>query len=300
LLHTVARLHYQVNLPQVQIARQLALSTATISRLLQRARAEGIVQIEVRDLLAPAELEARLAARLKLKRVAVVEAAPGRREAGLGAPLGAIMREAGLGPGAVLAIGWGRTVRAVIASGLPALPGIDVVAATGGLQQHEPHFQINEFVRLAAEQTGGTPHFLHAPYLPAAEARAAFLADPAILGSVALWRRLDAAIVGIGLPVTSTPPEASVATPGEKLLAHAAGDVIRHYFDEAGTLIHWEGEERMIAVPPEALRAAKLVIGIAADEAKAPSIIGAARSGLISALVTDAKTAEAILDRLGG
>ena len=53
MLHTVAKLHYVSELSQVQIAKQLGLSTATISRLLQRARAEGIVRIEVRE-LAPA------------------------------------------------------------------------------------------------------------------------------------------------------------------------------------------------------------------------------------------------------
>ena len=77
--------------------------------------------------------------------------------------------------------------------GLPQIPGVLIVPATGGMQQHLPHFQVNEFVRLAAEQLGGTPHFIHAPYLPSAATRDAFLADPAIAESVALWDRIDVA-----------------------------------------------------------------------------------------------------------
>lgn len=128
--------------------------------------------------------------------------------------------------------------------------------ATGGMQQHAPHFQVNEFVRVAAGHMGGTPHFIHAPYLPSAETRAAFLADPSIADSVALWDRIDAAIVGVGLPHAVNAPEASAATPSEQSLSNAVGDVIRHYFDRDGKLIQWEGESRMIAASPAQLRAA--------------------------------------------
>jgi DNA-binding transcriptional regulator LsrR (DeoR family) len=299
LLHTVAKLHYEGNLAQVQIARQLGLSTATISRLLQRARSEGIVRIEVRDPVAPDILGARLAAALGLRRVAVVDAPAGSTPVTLAAPLASILKSEGLGSGSVLALGWGRAIRAVVEAGLPPLPGVEVVPATGGMQQEAPHFQINEFVPLAAAQTGGTPNFIHAPYLPSAEARPIFLSDPAILHSVQLWDRIDVAVVGVGLPHALNPPEASVATPPEQRLVNAAGDVIRHYFDISGEPVHWDGEDRLIAASPDQLRRARLTIAVAAGDAKAVSIIGAARARLISALVTDTRTAEAIADRLG-
>ena len=299
MMHAVAKLHYESDMSQVDIARRMGVSTATISRLLQRARTEGIVRIEIRDIVEPEALRDRLVATLGLKRAAVIDApAAGVLEA-LAAPLGELLREAGLGAGSVLAIGWGRAVSAVMQAGLPALPGIVTVPATGGMQQHAPHFQVNEFVRLAAERLGGTPHFIHAPYLPSAETRAAFLADPAIADSVALWDRLDAAIVGVGLPHAVNAPEASAATPSEQSLVGAAGDVIRHYFDSAGGLIQWEGEGRMIAASAAQLRACPLVIGVAAGENKAGAIVGAIRAGFISALVTDARTAEAVLERAG-
>ena len=299
MLHTVAKLHYESDLPQVQIAKQLGLSTATISRLLQRARAEGIVRIEVRDPIAPDILGARLAEALGLRRVSVVDAPSGGTAVTLAAPLAAILKAEGLGTGSVLALGWGRAIRSVVEAGLPPMPGVEVVPATGGMQQEAPHFQINEFVRLAASQTGGTPNFIHAPYLPSAEARPIFLSDPAIRHSVELWDRIDVAVVGVGLPHALNPPEASLATLSEQRLVNAAGDVIRHYFDVGGNPVHWEGEDRLIAASPDQLRRARLTIAVAAGESKAVSIIGAARARLISALVTDTRTAEAIADRLG-
>ena len=45
------------------------------------------------------------------------------------------------------------------------------------------------------------------------------------------------------------------------------------------------------------LRSARLCIGVALGETKATAIAAAARAQLINALVTDVKTAEAILDR---
>jgi len=166
------------------------------------------------------------------------------------------------------------------------------------MQQQAPHFQINEFVRLAAEEFGGTPHFIHAPYLPSSELREAFLGDTAIRDAVALWDRTDVAIVGVGLPHAINPPEASAATLSEQALVQAAGDVLRHYFDAEGAIIPWEGESRMIAMAPAQLRAVPLVVGVAAGPEKAKAIIGAARAKLINALVTDTKTAQAIIEAL--
>lgn len=298
LLHMVARLHYEQGRSQVSIAKQIGVSTATVSRMLGRARAEGIVRIEVRDLVPAEDLAGRLARALGLRRAVVADAPAADPGAALAGPLGVMLAGAGLGPGSVLAVGWGRAIRAVLDAGLPALPGIVVVPATGGLQQQAPHFQINEFARRAAEQAGGTARFLHAPYLPSAAARAGFLADPAIAGTVALWDRIDVAVVGVGLPHARNAPEASVATPHEQRLTRAAGDVIRHYFDADGRPVEWEGAARLIAASPAQLRAARLTIGVAWGGAKAGPVIGAARAGLITALVADLRLAEAALAEL--
>ena len=75
---------------------------------------------------------------------------------------------------------------------------------------------------------------------------------------------------------------------------HAAGDVMRHNFDAAGGILEPETGKRMIAMSVEQLRRARLVIGVAVGEAKAQAIRGAAKAGLISALVTDTRTAEAL------
>jgi DNA-binding transcriptional regulator LsrR (DeoR family) len=300
MLHMVAKLHYVSDMSQIDIARKLGMSTATVSRMLQKARAVGIVRIEVIDLVSPEEITAELVAALGLKSAAVIDTPQSGVLGALAEPLGGLIKAAGLGDGAVIGFGWGRAVREVVLAGLPPLGDALVVPLNGGMQQAAPHFQINEFVRLAAEQIGGQPHFLHAPYLSSLELRDAFLADPSVRETIALWDRLDCAIVGIGLTHAPQPSEASAATASEKALINAAGDVIRHYVSIDGHLLSWDGEERMIAASPDQLRRAPLSIGVAAAPEKAAGVIGAVRSGMINTLVTDTTTAQAIIDLISG
>ncbi|HHG0625671.1 TPA: sugar-binding transcriptional regulator [Klebsiella pneumoniae] len=297
-MHMVAKLHYESDMSQVEIARKLGMSTATISRLLNKAKAVGIIRIEVMDLTSPETMADDLIKRLGLKTAAVVDTPLPNALSALATPLAGILQQAKLGQGSVVGIGWGRAVREVTQTGLPHIPGIHTVAMNGGMQQAAAHFQINEFVRMAAEHMRGTPHFLHAPYISSPELREAFLADASVKDIISLWDRLDVAIVGIGLTHAPKPSESTAATLDEQALKHAAGDVLRHYFTESGELLHWEGEDRMIAASPEQLRKTPLTIGVAATPGKAAGIIGAVRSSMINSLVTDLSTARAILDKL--
>lgn len=283
-------------MPQVEIAKKLGVSTATVSRMLVKARALGIVKIEVKDLAVPDEINGQIIDALGLKRAAVIDTPSTGVLAALAAPLGNLLKEEKLEKGATIGIGWGRAVREVIQAGLPRVPDARAVALTGGLQQAAAHFQINEFVRQAAEQFGGTAHFLHAPYLSSVELRDAFLSDPVVKETTGLWDQLDCTIVGIGLPHAINPPEASAATISEQAIGGAVGDVIRHYVSRDGEILRWDGEDRMIAASPAQLRKAGLSIGVAATVEKAAGIVGAVRSGMINALVTDTATALAILD----
>ena len=289
LMHTAARLHYLDGLSQLEVSRRMEVSTATVSRLLGLARDEGIVRIQVVDLDDADVLGEKLAAALALKAVRVID---GARAAALSAEVGALLLGAGLAPGAVLTIGWGRTVQSVIAAGLPRVPGLVVVPATGGMNETASHFQINEFVRKAAAQLGAEARFLHAPSIVSAELRAVLTRDPDTAPILTAWGRADAAIVGIGLPHPGTGP----GTEAEA----AVGDVVRHYVDASGRDITWPGQADLMAISRAELQRIPLSIGLAMGRDKAAAIIGAARSGMINTLVTDTRAATAMLDLLGG
>lgn len=298
LLHTVAKMHYVSDISQVEIARRLDLSTATVSRLIKRAREDGIVRIEVRELAAEDEISAELATCLGLQQAIVVDSTPdGGGIAALAGPVHALLQTLSLGADSVMAIGWGRTVWEIVRSGMPRLPGVILVPCSGGLDEVAQHYQVNEFIRVTAEQTIGIPRFIHAPYLPAHQLREFIVSDQATGTNLDLWERIDVALVGIGPPYAAEPAVGGpTSAPRDPALATAAGDVLRHYFDAEGHPLPWVGESRLLAVTPEQLWRTPIVIGAAASRAKAPSILGAARAKLINLLVTDLRTAEAVLE----
>ena len=290
LMHTAARLHYLDGLSQLEVSRRMEVSTATVSRLLALARDEGIVRIQVADLHPADVLGEKLAAALALKAVRVID---GGRAAALNAEVGALLLGAGLAPGAVLAVGWGRTVQSVIAAGLPRLPGLVVVPTTGGMHQTASHFQINEFVRRAAAQMGAQAQFLHAPSIVSAELRAVLARDPDTARILDAWGRAEAAIVGIGQHQRDTG-----ASPDLAEADAAVGDVVRHYVDVGGRNIIWPGQADLMSISRAQLQRIPLCIGLAIGREKAAAIIGAARSGMVNALVTDTRAATAMLELL--
>jgi DNA-binding transcriptional regulator LsrR (DeoR family) len=299
-LHAAARLYYEADLSQREVASRLGVSPATVSRLLQRARALDIVRIEVRDVAQPEELAGELADALALVRVSVVEALGGEQAlSALGDPVGRMLATIDWRPGSALALGWGRTVHEVVDAGFPPLPGVVLVPAMGGLQELAAYFQVNEIVRTAAGFSGAAPRFLHAPVMPSGRLRDSLRRDADVGEVLELWDRLSAAVVGIGFPPVQLGDYGpSFVVPEYPKLRDAAGDVLCHYFDAAGRPVPYPGEDRMLAVSREQLEATPLVIGVAAGRAKAPAIVGAVRAGLINALVTEATTAEAILTLL--
>jgi DNA-binding transcriptional regulator LsrR (DeoR family) len=289
-MHSAAKLHYVDGLPQIEVARIMQVSTATVSRLIARARQEGIVRIQVVDPDEASGIGEVLRARLDLGAVRVLQ---GSGLAALSAQVSALLVDAALAPEAVVVLGWGRTVQAVLRGGLPKIPGATVVPATGGLHEAATHFQINEFVRAAAEQMQGRPVFLHAPLVASAELRSVFASDPDASRVIDLWSSADAAILGIG----GVEPSAALPTveaPGEPA-GPVVGDVVRNYFDASGGEVRWRGQEALIAIGRSQLERIALSIGVAAGPEKAVAITGAARSGMINALVTDLPTAQTVL-----
>lgn len=293
LMHTAARMYYIDGIPQVQVARRMQVSTATVSRLLAGARDEGIVRFQVPDLDEANELGGALADALELKSVRVLDSG---QPAALATQVSLLLQEARLDSSSVLAIGWGRTVQSVINAGLPVLPDITVIPTMGGTHQTATHFQINEFVRSAAEHTRGNPCFLFAPSIVSPELRAELLNDAATAKVVSLWNEVDAAVLGIGnVQHARTMHDIDiVASSGE----HIAGDVARHYFDANGNVQTWSGSKNLMAISPAQLQRVPLSIGVVVGKDKVRAIIGAARSGMISALVTDIRTAESVQDAI--
>lgn len=305
LLYRVARWYYDDRLSQQEIAQRLLTHRSTVSRLLQAARDKGIVRI---DLVPPPELaplSEQLTTGLDLRKVVVVDdtAARGASSArvveALVEPALRELDELSLGPDSTLGVSWGSAVwRIASTAGGVDLRGASVVPILGGMNEVEPQFQTNEIVRSLAANSNGRVNFLHLPANLAPEVRADLLRDPEIRSRLRMWDHLDAAIVGIGSTQVSVDAWPKLERHNREQLSAAVGDIAARYFTIDGDPVVPPGDETLVGITREQLARVGTVLAVAAGPTKAAPIIGAARTGLIDVLVTDASTAVAVTDLL--
>lgn len=287
-----------------EIAAELGISRFKVARLLREARAKGLVRIEVLD---PGELDARRRRALRERwglrdAVLVAPDEPGELLPALGAGAARLLRRA-LRPGDVLGIAWGSTLEATV-SALEAEGGpapVDVVQLAGGFQGVEPAYNAIELAGRAARVLGGRLHPLHAPaLLSTAETRARLLREPSVAATVRMFGEVTVALVGIGAlqpRPTSALYQGGVLSPAmlrELRRRGAVGDAFCQFLDEGGKVLAGFGD-RIIGMEVERIGAVPLRIGVAGGAGKLVAIRAALRSGLVNALVTDAPTAEALL-----
>ena len=308
LILQAARLYYEDNLTQQQVAQELGVSRPTVSRLLAQARQEGIVQITVVDPFATfEELETRLEKVCHLRQAVVVagEGASGellRRRLGLAT---AKYLRSTLNNGNLVGIGWGRTLHAVVeALGAERQAEVQVFPLIGGLGQISPSFQVNDLARGLAEAFSGSWLALYAPAFVSDSSTCQALFQVADVASVIQsWPKLDVALIGIGHFALQRQSSMLFAGYMDAALSlelerrGAVGDLCGRFFDAQGQqcLV----EPGVIGIPLEQLKALDHVIGVAGGEEKVAAILGALRGGCLNVLVTDAVTAEAVLEKHG-
>jgi DNA-binding transcriptional regulator LsrR (DeoR family) len=309
LLYAAAKMYYNDDATQAEVAEQLQMSRATVSRVLHEARRRGIVRIEIMpaDNQAADDLGSRVAAILGLTAVYISDPLPvGRRSEGLEDVMGAVLAPAvgrallavGLEIGDVMLVSSGRTIYEVARFELPKLPGVIVAPTVGGTDQPEAWYQTNEITRLVAERVGGRPTFLYAPALPGPELFQTLQTDPTIQRVLNLWPHARCVLAGVGAPPllrTDAPQFVDLTTSPD--LIEAVGDVCSRFINRVGQPVAFAGSERLIAVDIKTLKSIPTVIALAAGPNKVAPIIAAARAKLFSQLVTDPRTAEDIVAR---
>jgi DNA-binding transcriptional regulator LsrR (DeoR family) len=297
---TVARRYYLEGESKSDIAASLGLSRFKVARLLDHARATGLVRIEIDshgeiDL----DLSVRVGAAHGLRRCIVLDA-PENDDASLRTTLGRAAAELLaeiLEPGDVLGLSWARSLMAMRTS-LPPLPHCDVVQLTGSLSLPSDDSPI-ELVRDVARRSDGEAFFFYAPMVLPDPATAAVLrTQPEIARAIAAYPRVTKAVVGIGAwaPGLSTVADA-VDEPDRRMLHDlgVCGELSGVQFDAEGRAVTTPLTERLIGIGADALHAVPEVIAIAYDVAKAGAVAAAIRGGFVTSLVTHRSMGLALL-----
>lgn len=308
LLTKVAHLYHLHGLNQREIAHQLDLSQATVSRLLKRAVSEGVVRITVS--MPPGvfgDLEEDLRRRFGLRDVIVVDSEHPDDEIGIQHALGAAAAfylENTLKSDEVIGISsWSATLLAMVDAmhPLPRQTQALVVQILGGIGLPEAEVHASRLTDRLAKLVNGSARFLTAPGIVGSnEARDILLSDPYVAAAVELFDRLTLALVGIG----SVQPSELLASSGNiysedelEMLRRggAVGDVCLRFFDAAGQPVITPLNERVIGIPLEKLQHVERTVGIAGGRRKHAAIRGALMGRWINVLITDRFTAEELL-----
>lgn len=298
----VAHLYYDENLSQQEIAARLSVSRSLIAQYLQRAREAGIVRIQIVE---PDSVCVDLAAELKketgIRHLSVIPSPRGSPALALRAVAEAAAADLGgrLRDGDTLGLAWGRTTSMMVGLLAPPHAGrIKVIPLMGESDHAGLYSQMNQLVMRAAERLRATPQFLSLPVLVSSpELRAALVKEAGIRTVIESWNRVNLACVGIGV----VPPVAGmIVYVGEEHLprlaaAGAVGDLCGIYYDRNGTILKSGLEDRMIGISVRQMRGIGCLAAVACGEDKATAVLGALRTGLLSALFIDQDMAERIL-----
>ena len=296
-----SRLYYELGETQNAIAEQLGVTRPQVSRLLKRARAEGIVEIRIVDrttVESPAADALRRSYGLDAVHLAPTIAGPEDLTRRMVGRLAAQVLRAAVRDGMILGIGDGASISAV-ADALEETPvavAATVVPLAGGHWSSGPE---REPFRRIADTLGAQVHGLMAPGLvDDAATRQALVAHAGVRAVLDLWERLDLVCFGIGGRGWSA---ASVGESVERQLeaSGAVGEVLIAPFDLDGRFVCDDLRERVIAFDARGLGRVATAIGVGSGDAKVRPILGALRAGAVRTLVTDVATAEAVvaLDR---
>ena len=308
LLTKVARMYYEENMRQSDIAKQLGLSQATISRLFNRARDEGIVRITVTTPKGVyIDLEKELMIRYGLRDAIIVDCHNDDDEELIQRDLGAAASyyvETAINNGEVIALSsWSATLLALVDSmhSIPRKKDIKVVQILGGVGNPSAEVHATRLTGRFADLVQGQAIYLPAPGVVGVKAtRDVFLEDPFVSEAMSLFDQITMALVGIGSVAPSKLLTQSGNIFSDKELnmlreRNAVGDILLRFFDADGNPVESSLNDRVVSMELEQLKNVDRAIGIAGGSRKLAAIRGALRGRLINILITDKSTAEKLV-----
>ena len=304
-LYKIAQAYYEDVLPQREIAKRFGISRIKVSRLLQQARDEKIVQITiVPPVDSNADIERALEKRYGLLEVVIVTP-PSYDQASVVSALGPAAADnlvRCLEGNEIVGLSWGTTLHAVIEA-LPVMnwPELTVVQVLGGLGRPEAEVHGTDLARRMAQSFNSKLRLIPAPGVVKSKmVRDALLEDPQIADTLSLAARADVLLLGIGIPlygsVVSQSDILSQDEVAQLVNDGGVGDIALRFFNRDGQPIEHEVNERTIGLTLEQIRNVPRRIGVAGGEGKLDVIRGALLGGYINVLITDDLTAMALLE----
>ncbi|MBQ4543286.1 MAG: hypothetical protein IJA19_03860 [Clostridia bacterium] len=296
-MEEAAILYYEKKYTQSQIAQMMKLSRQTVSKLLNDALNENIVEIIIHNPeTVLKELEQEMCNKFGIKNAVVC----GVSSADENLCLYITVRKAAdyivslIEKGnKKIGISWGNTVSRIISEFKNVNITDNIVFPLfGATDMEQACYLSNELARSFADKTGAKVKYAWFPYRPDNTFDCDLFKNTSYYKNLnALWGDIDIAIVGIGNNKIIQ-NFGRLFGYNEKHLS-AVGDIATHFFNQDGSFV--ELYENTLSASKDNLKNAKETVAVACGQDKTSAIAGALRTGLINTLITDEYTARRIL-----
>ncbi|MBS1675081.1 MAG: sugar-binding transcriptional regulator [Actinobacteria bacterium] len=300
----VAELYYDEDKTQDEIGGLLGISRWKVGRLLQQARIDGIVRIEiVHPRARKLGVERELRERFGLADAVVVPNGSNDAETLARVAQGAADHLTALRPvPKTLAVSWGRTLTAVadrMTDGWAR--GVTVVQMNGGVSVNRRPGGAATLAATLAQRASGHVALLPSPaILERLETKQAIERDRTVAGVLAQAAQADAYLFTAGAcDAGSAHVEngyLTVSDIDELTRRGAVGDLLGRYIDADGNIVDPELDARTVGLGLDRLHEARTAIFVTAGEAKHDIARTVISANLCTMVVTDEETARSLLE----
>lgn len=299
-----AWLYYNEDLTQSEVARELNVSRSTVTRLLQRAEIDGLVQITLNVTADTFKAERDLERAYGLEKVRIVpdskdDATQKRWLSHRAAELMAGM----VAKDAIVAVSWGTTMQAMADSliGQHPIAARQIVALNGGLHNASQGTNTYDVATQFGRYLNAPARVLHAPVYVKDEATATGLAsDAGIRDALELARKASIVIYSLGaMHDKSTMLKLGHINSEQEgfLREHGAvGEIACRWIDRNGKPVQLPSSINPIGIFLDDLRKIPQRLAVAGGEGKQEVVLAALRGGFITTLVTDERAATYLLE----
>lgn len=285
----VARMYYEHDKTQSEIAADCGISRPMVSRLLKEARDMGIVTIRIQPPGGQGSLQASIMEQVGrafgIYEGMVVPDGPNDHTTNAAVAETAVAYLESLEEH-ILGVGWGHIIGDVVKHMeqknrlVHVCTSVCPLIGNGGVGLKNYHS--NELVRTIAEHSGARPEFIYSPacVLSAQELKLTKELD-SYREIYQIWEKMDVALVNIG-NFPSVPDFASEARYGDRLIREkAVGRFLNYFVDSQGRVICSE-TDYAVQIPLELLARTRHVVGICSANTSPRALKGALRSGYIN------------------
>ena len=304
LIVRVARMYYEQNMSQDQIARALMTSRSNISRILSVAKKRGIVEIKINEATKrETEIEEMLISQFGLRAALVAKVPKGTSDYKAVGQLAVQSFLNHLKPRVKVAISWGRSIQAMVDTlESENRPDLTFIPLMGGMTAIPSSHSGETLIRSLAEKFHAQYQVLHAPTIvQSPDIKVALMREPSVASVIDAARTADVAFVGIGskganssVHILQSAGIDEETNPG--FFEKWSGDLAGRFFDRDGHSIDSRLDSRTVGLDLDEIARIRRVVGVAAGEEKTEGILAALRGGLISELVTSSNCAMRLLE----